>query len=181
MGDEAMRLIEEFVTGQRTTDIYVDRVLASILFTDIVGSTELASAMGDKDWSAHLDRHDELVARQIKRFDGKLIERSGDGTLATFDGPARAIACAQAIRDGVVAIDLQIRAGLHLGEVELRGDRIGGIAVHLASRIMSAAEASEVLVSRTVKDVVAGSGAAFAPRGAHRLKGFDETWELFSV
>ena len=115
VGDEAMRLIEEFVTGQRTTDIYVDRVLASVLFTDIVGSTELASAMGDKDWSAHLDRHDELVARQIKRFDGKLIERSGDGTLATFDGPARAIACAQAIRDGVVGIDLQIRAGLHLG------------------------------------------------------------------
>lgn len=181
MGEEAMRLIEEFVTGQTVTEHNIDRILASVLFTDIVGSTELAGAMGDKEWRKRLDRHDELIARQINRFDGKLIERSGDGTLATFDRPARAIACAQAIRDGVVGIDLQIRAGLHLGEVELRGDRIGGIAVHLAARIMSAAEGGEVFVSRTVKDVVAGSGVTFTPRGSHQLKGFDEPWELFSV
>jgi len=181
MGDEALGLIEEFITGDRADDINIDRTLASVLMTDIVGSTSLAERLGDKDWRRLLDRHDDMSQREVVRFRGRVVDRAGDGMLATFDGPARAIACARALRDGVAGLDLQIRAGLHLGEVEVRGDRIGGIAVHAAARIMAAAGAAEVLVSRTIKDVVAGAGVTFTPRGTHSLKGIDGSWELYAV
>ncbi len=181
MGDEALGLIEEFITGERPDGINIDRTLASVLMTDIVGSTSLAARLGDKEWRRLLDRHDDMTQREIVRFRGRVVDRAGDGMLATFDGPARAIACARALRDGVAGLDLQIRAGLHLGEVEVRGDRIGGIAVHVAARIMAAAGADEVLVSRTIKDVVAGAGVTFTPRGTHSLKGIDGSWELYAV
>jgi pimeloyl-ACP methyl ester carboxylesterase len=181
MGDEALGLIEEFITGERPDGINIDRTLASVLMTDIVGSTSLAARLGDKEWRRLLDRHDDMTQREIVRFKGRVVDRAGDGMLATFDGPARAIACARALRDGVAGLDLQIRAGLHLGEVEVRGDRIGGIAVHVAARIMAAAGADEVLVSRTIKDVVAGAGVTFTPRGTHSLKGIDGSWELYAV
>jgi class 3 adenylate cyclase len=181
MGDEALGLIEEFVTGDRPDDINIDRTLASVLFTDIVGSTDLATRLGDKEWRRLLDRHDDVTEREIGRFKGRVVDRAGDGILATFDGPARAIACARSLRGSVAGLDLQIRAGIHLGEVEVRGDRIGGIAVHVAARIMAAAGADEVLVSRTIKDVVAGAGVTFTPRGMHALKGIDGNWELYAV
>ncbi len=181
MGREALGLIEQFVTGECPDDINVDRILASVLKTDIVGSTDLATRLGDKEWRVLLDRHDELTEREIIRFKGRVLDRAGDGMLATFDGPARAIACARALRASVGGLNLQLRAGLHLGEVEVRGDRIGGIAVHLAARIMSAAGADEVLVSRTIKDVVAGAGVNFTARGTHTLKGIEGSWELFAV
>ena len=181
MGDEALGLLEEFVTGERPDDINIDRTLASVLMTDIVGSTDLAARLGDKEWRRLLDRHDDVTEREIGRFKGRVVDRAGDGMLATFDGPARAIACARTLRRSVAGLDLQIRAGLHLGEVEVRGDRIGGIAVHVAARIMAAAGADEVLVSRTIKDVVAGAGVTFTPRGTHSLKGIDGSWELYAV
>jgi class 3 adenylate cyclase len=181
MGDKALGLIEEFVTGERPDGINVDRTLASVLMTDIVGSTSLATRLGDMEWRRLLDRHDDVTEREITRFKGRVVDRAGDGMLATFDGPARAIACARALRAGVAGLDLQIRAGLHLGEVEVRGERIGGIAVHVAARIMAAAGADEVLVSRTIKDVVAGAGVTFTPRGTHSLKGIDGSWELYAV
>jgi pimeloyl-ACP methyl ester carboxylesterase len=181
MGDAALGLIEEFVTGDRPDDINVDRTLASVLFTDIVGSTDHATRLGDKEWRRVLDRHDDVTEREIGRFRGRVVDRAGDGILATFDGPARAIACARSLRGSVAGLDLQLRAGIHLGEVEVRGDRIGGIAVHVAARIMAAAGADEVLVSRTIKDVVAGAGVTFTPRGMHALKGIDGNWELYAV
>ena len=181
MGDEALGLIEEFVTGERPDSINIDRTLASVVMTDIVGSTSLAERLGDKEWRRLLDRHDDVTEREVARFKGRVVDRAGDGMLATFDGPARAIACARSLRGGVAGLDLQIRAGIHLGEIEVRGDRIGGIAVHVAARIMAAADADEVLVSRTIKDVVAGAGVTFTPRGTHTLKGIEGNWELYAV
>ncbi len=170
----------EFVTGKRETPAR-DRILATILFTDIVGSTEQLAALGDRAWRDRVLRHHGLVRRELSRFRGREIDTAGDGFLASFDGPARAIQCALAIRESVGLIDLQIRVGIHAGECELVDDKIGGIAVHTASRVMSIAEPGEILVSRTVKDLVAGSGLAFEERGSHTLKGVPEPWQLFAL
>ena len=172
--------VQEFLTGART-DSDVDRVLATVLFTDIVGSTDLASELGDRRWRQRLDQYDALVRRQLERFRGRQVNTTGDGTLATFDGPARAVRCASAIEEAVQGLDLQIRAGVHTGEVELRGDDLTGIAVHLAARVQALASPREVLVSSTVKDLVAGSGIEFEDRGDYELKGVPGTWRLFAV
>ena len=158
-----------------------DRHLATILFTDIERSTEQAATLGDRHWRTVLDAHDELVGRQLDRFRGRLVKSTGDGFLALFDGPARAISCACAMRDAVHPLGLRIRAGLHAGEVELRGDDVGGIAVHLAARVAAKAAADEVLVSRTVTDLVAGSGIGFVDRGTHTLKGVPGEWQILAV
>lgn len=172
--------IEEFVTGVRPTATK-ERVLATVLFTDIVDSTARAVELGDAKWKELLGRHNSLVRKELSRFRGREIKSTGDGFLATFDGPARAIGCALAVRDGVRSIGLEIRTGLHTGECELVGEDIAGVAVHIASRIMAAAQAGDVLVSSTVKDLVAGSGYRFVDRGTHQLKGVQGDWELFSV
>jgi class 3 adenylate cyclase len=156
-------------------------VLVTLLFTDIVGSTEQAREMGDRRWRELLDRHDATVRRQLERFQGHEINLVGDAVVATFDGPARAIRCACAIRDAVRSLGLQVRAGLHTGEVERRGDDIGGISVHVAQRVSALARPGEVLVSRTVVDLVAGSGIEFVDRGNFDLKGIPAQWQLFAV
>jgi class 3 adenylate cyclase len=158
-----------------------DRVLATVLFTDIVGSTDLAARLGDKRWHALLERHHRLVREQLPRFRGREIDTAGDGFFATFDGPARAIRCATAIRDGLRGLGLTVLAGLHTGEVELMGDKVGGIAVHTGARVSAQAGPGEVLVSRTVVDLVAGSGITFEDRGEHHLKGVPGLWRLFAV
>jgi len=172
--------VEEFVTGERPTR-ELDRVLATVLFTDIVGSTARAAQMGDQRWRDLLAAHHALVRRELTRFRGREVKTTGDGFLATFDGPARAIRCACAIRDGVGPLGIEIRAGLHTGECELIGDDVGGIAVHIGARVAAGAAPSEVLVSSTVKDLVAGAGLRFADRGAHTLHGVPEEWRLFAV
>jgi class 3 adenylate cyclase len=172
--------IEEFLTGARHAP-KTSRVLATVLFTDIVASTEHAAALGDGAWRELLDAHDGVVRRQLQRFDGREVNTVGDGFLATFDGPGRAIQCACAIRDAVTALDIEVRTGLHTGEIEMRGDDVAGIAVHLAQRVSGLAKPSEVLVSRTVTDLVAGAGIEFQDRGEHELKGVPGTWRLFSV
>jgi class 3 adenylate cyclase len=156
-------------------------VLATVLFTDVVGSTDQVAGMGDRRWSERLATHNGLTRAELERFRGREIETTGDGFLATFDGPGRAVRCACAIRDAVRAIGIQVRVGLHTGEVELHGDDIGGIAVHIAQRVQALAEPDEVLVSRTVTDLVGGSGIAFADRGTHALKGVPDEWRLFAV
>jgi class 3 adenylate cyclase len=172
--------IEEFLTGVRTERDSL-RTLKTLVFTDIVGSTARALQLGDDRWRRILDRHEMILARQIERFGGRFIKSTGDGALATFDGPARAIRCALAIREAMRGLDLGVRIGIHTGEVELRGDDIGGIAVHVGARVSQHAEAGEVLVSRTVTDLVAGSGIEFENRGEHELKGVSGTWQLFAV
>ena len=172
--------IEEFLTGARPT-VLSDRVLATVLFTDIVGSSEKAAELGDRRWRKLLDAHDAVVRTQLERFRGREVKTTGDGFLATFDGPARAIRCAIELTAGLRALGLDIRAGLHTGEVEVRGDDIGGIAVHTGARIATLARAGEVLVSSTVKDLVAGSGIEFDDRGEHDLKGVPGSWHLFAV
>jgi len=182
LGDQDAILdeIEEFLTGVRPVPA-LDRALATVLFTDIVSSTERAAALGDDAWTRTLDRHDDLVAREVERHRGRRINTTGDGMLATFDGPARAVRCAQAICTGVRSLGIEVRAGLHTGEIELRGVDIGGIAVHIGARVSALAGPSEVLVSSTVKDLVAGSGLSFADRGAHALKGVPDQWRVFAV
>jgi class 3 adenylate cyclase len=172
--------IEEFVTG-RLPRHGVDRVLATVLFTDVVSSTEQAAGMGDRRWSELLATHDGLTRAELERFRGREIRATGDGFLATFDGPGRAVRCACAIRDAVRAIGIRVRCGLHTGEIELHADDIGGIAVHIAQRVQAFAQPDEVLVSRTVADLVGGSGIPFADRGAHALKGVPNEWQLFAV
>ena len=172
--------IEEFVTG-RLPRHEVDRVLATVLFTDVVGSTDQVAGMGDRRWSELLATHDGLTRAELERFRGREIRTTGDGFLATFDGPGRAVRCACAIRDAVRAIGIQVRVGLHTGEIELHGDEIGGIAVHIAQRVQALAQPDEVLVSRTVADLVGGSGIPFADRGTHALKGVPNQWQLFAV
>jgi class 3 adenylate cyclase/pimeloyl-ACP methyl ester carboxylesterase len=172
--------IEEFLTGQRH-ERQVDRVLATVLFTDVVGSTEHAVRLGDRRWRDLLSRHNHVVRDQLGRFRGREVSTTGDGFLATFDGPARAIRCASAIRDGVSSLGIEIRAGIHAGEVELIGDDVAGIAVHIGARVGAAAGPNEVLVSRTVADLVAGSGAVFEDRGVHKLKGVPGEWQLLAV
>jgi class 3 adenylate cyclase len=172
--------IEEFLTGTRTL-APSSRMLSTVLFTDIVGSTEQASSLGDRSWKDLLENHDRAVERQLRRDGGRLVKGTGDGVLATFDGPARAVQCAGAIREAVQQLGLEIRAGLHAGEVEWRGDDVSGIAVHLAQRVQARAEPGEILVSRTVVDLVAGSDLRFDDRGEHDLKGVPGPWRLFSV
>lgn len=172
--------IEEFLTGVRSP-VETDRVLVTVLFTDIVGSTERAAALGDHAWRERLDSHHEIARRELERHRGREIEFVGDGLLATFDGPARAVRCACAISEAVRSLGLEIRAGLHTGEVELAGSAVRGIAVHTGARVAAAAGAGEVLVSSTVKDLVAGSGISFADRGLRVLKGVPGEWRLFAV
>ena len=170
--------IEEFLTGVRPAP-EPDRVLATVLFTDIVGSTARAAEMGDRLWHALLENHNKIAHREITRFRGRGIKSTGDGVLATFDGPGRGVRCAWAIRDSVRPLGIELRAGLHTGECELMGDDIGGIAVVIAARVAARAGAGEVMVSSTVKDLVAGSGIEFEDRGSHALKGVPEEWRLF--
>jgi class 3 adenylate cyclase len=172
--------IEEFVTGKRAA-VSADRVLATVMFTDIVDSTAKASDLGDHAWRQLLDRHDDAVRRQIERYRGITVKHTGDGVAATFDGPARAITCACAIRDAVRVLGLEVRAGLHTGEIERRGDDVSGVGVHIAARVAQMAGPGEVLVSSTVKDLVVGSGIAFEDRGTHALKGVPDEWRLLSV
>jgi class 3 adenylate cyclase len=172
--------VQEFLTGTRPA-AEPDRVLATVVFTDIVASTERAAELGDRRWRDLLFSHHAIVRRELERFRGREVKTVGDGFLATFDGPARAVRCACAIRDGVGELGLSIRAGLHTGECELIGDDVGGIAVHIGARVAATARAGEVLVSSTVKDLVVGSGIQFVDRGSHRLKGVPGSWRLFAV
>jgi class 3 adenylate cyclase len=172
--------IEEFLTGSRIT-VDQGRILTTLLFTDVVGSTDRVAAIGDRAWRTVLDRHDDAVRHQLARFSGHQEKFTGDGMLATFDGPARAIRCATAIRDASRQIGIDVRVGIHTGEVERRGTELAGIAVHLAHRVCETAKPGEVLVSRTVVDLVAGSGTTFDDRGDHDLKGIPAAWRLFAV
>lgn len=172
--------IEEFLTGFRHGG-EPDRVLVTVLFTDIVESTEHAAALGDRRWRELLDRHDEAIRRVLVRFNGREIDTAGDGFLATFDGPGRAVRAAQAIRDAIRGMGLEVRVGLHTGEVELVGSDVRGIAVHIGARVSAEAGPGEVLVSSTVKDLVAGSGIEFEDRGLHELKGVPGDWRLFAA
>ena len=172
--------IEEFLTGVRPLP-ESDRVLATVLFTDIVTSTERSAQVGDRRWKDLLDQHDTLIRRELERHRGRLVKNTGDGILATFDGPARAIRCAQAIATSVKSLGIEVRAGLHTGEVELRGEDVTGMGVNIAARVMDAAGPGEVVVSSTVKDLVAGSGLRFADRGTHDLRGVPGEWRLFAV
>lgn len=171
---------QEFLTGARPT-FDPERILATVMFTDIVDSTKRASEAGDRRWREILEAHDRIVRTELQRFRGREVKTMGDGFLATFDGPARAIRCAVSAGRAVKGHGIEIRAGLHCGEVEVMGEDIGGIAVHIASRIGSFAGAGEVLVSRTVRDLVAGSGIAFDDRGERELKGVSEPWQLFAI
>jgi class 3 adenylate cyclase len=172
--------VESFLTGRRHA-VATDRVLSTVLFSDIVGSTEHAAAVGDRRWREILDQHDAIVSRQIDVHRGRRVKATGDGVLATFDGPARAIACGCELRDDVQSLGVDVRVGLHTGEIELRDGDIGGIAVHIGARIAGIANAGEVLVSRTVTDLVTGSGIEFADHGLHQLKGVPGDWQLFAV
>jgi class 3 adenylate cyclase len=170
----------QFLTGEQA-DVADDRVLATVLFTDIVDSTRRAAELGDRDWHAMLDAHDAVVRSQLTRFRGREVNTSGDGFLAMFDGPQRAIRCAMSTRDAVQSLGIEVRAGLHTGECEVRGDDIAGIAVHIGARVSALAGANDVLVSSTLRDLVIGSGLKFEDRGAYELKGVPGRWHLFAV
>jgi class 3 adenylate cyclase len=172
--------MREFLTGTRAGP-EPERVLATVLFTDIVDSTRTAAELGDHRWRETLEAHQRAVRDELRRHAGREVKSTGDGFLATFDGPARAIRCARAIVGSSDALDVRVRAGLHTGECEVMGDDIGGIAVHIAARVSGLAGPGEVLVSRTVKDLVAGSGIEFSDRGEHALKGVPDSWRLHAV
>jgi class 3 adenylate cyclase len=172
--------IEEFLTGNRGTP-NTDRTLATILFTDIVDSTQRVAGTGDRRWREMLDNHDRIAGRQVHRFGGRQVKSTGDGILATFDGPARAIQCGLALCAGTRQLGIEVRVGVHTGEVERRGDDVAGIGVHIAARVQACAQPGEVWVSRTVTDLVAGSGINFTDRGEHLLRGVPGNWQLFSV
>jgi class 3 adenylate cyclase len=172
--------VEEFLTGSRRAHA-TDRVLATVLFTDIVGSTRRAAELGDARWRELLETHDELARNEVVRFGGAIADFTGDGLLASFDGPARAVRCAFALRTRLRPLGLQIRAGLHTGEVERRSGGIAGIGVHIAARVVALAEGGEVLVSRTVRDLVTGSDLRFVDRGTHVLKGVPDRWEILEA
>jgi class 3 adenylate cyclase len=182
VGDSAAILdeVEKFVTGG-CREAQLDRVLATVLFVDLVDSTRHLATLGDHRWRELLAQFYATVRRQLARFRGAEVNTTGDGLLASFDGPARAIRCACAVRDAVRGLDLAIRSGLHTGECEVAADGVSGIAVHVGARVAAAASAGEVLVSRTVKDLVAGSGLRFTDRGTHRLKGVPDEWQLYAV
>ncbi len=172
--------VEEFLTGRRSAPV-ADRVLATVMFTDIVGSTEHAARLGDERWRDLLDRHHRLVREQLVRFRGHEVKTIGDSFLATFDGPARAVRCASATTRAVEGLGLQLRASVHTGECEIVGDDVAGIAVHIGARVLGCAQPGEVLASSTVKDLVVGSGLQFADRGVHALRGVPDEWRLYSV
>jgi class 3 adenylate cyclase len=178
--DEIVDAMQEFLTGSRAP-VLVDRVLATVLFTDIVGSTEKAVALGDRLWHDVLDNHHATIRRNLSRFRGHEVKTTGDGFLATFDGPARGVRCACAITDEIRPLGIEVRAGLHTGECEVMGDDVGGIAVHIGARVAALAGAGEVLVSSTVKDLVAGSGLRFGDRGSQSLKGVPGEWHIYAV
>jgi len=178
--ESALGEVQEFLTGTRSTPT-PDRMLATVLFTDIVDSTKTATELGDSRWREVLEGHQRAVRDALTRFDGREVKSTGDGFLATFDGPARGIHCARAILDSSDPLGIRVRAGLHTGECEVMGDDIGGIAVHIAARVSAYAGAGEVLVSRTVKDLVAGSGIVFTDRGTHELKGVPDVWQLYAA
>ena len=178
--DAPLGEIEEFLTGVRPVP-EIERVLATVLFTDIVTSTERSAQIGDRRWKDLLDQHDTRIRRELERHRGRLVKNTGDGILATFDGPARAIRCAQAIATSVKSLGIEVRTGLHTGEVELRGEDVTGMGVNIAARVMGVAGAGEVIVSSTVKDLVAGSGLRFADLGTHDLRGVPGEWRLFAV
>jgi pimeloyl-ACP methyl ester carboxylesterase len=180
--EAALGDIEEFITGHReSSSSDLERVLATVLFTDIVDSTRSAATIGDQAWRRLLDNHDQLAIQTIEKHRGTLVKSTGDGILATFDGPGRAVRCALAFGTASKQIGLPLRAGLHTGEIEIRGRDIGGIAVHAAARVMAKSQSSEVLVSRVVTDLVAGAGLKFAERGSHELKGLPGRWDLFAA
>jgi class 3 adenylate cyclase len=179
-GDEIVSEIQEFLTGTREP-LHPDRVLATVLFTDVVGSTQRARELGDRRWRDLLERHHDVVRSELQRFRGHEVDTAGDGFFATFDGPARGIRCAKEIITAVRSVGLDVRAGLHTGEVELAGNTVRGIAVHTGARVASLAAPSEVLVSGTVKDLIAGSGIELVPRGTHELKGIPGEWPLYAV
>jgi pimeloyl-ACP methyl ester carboxylesterase len=182
LGDtaEILAQLRDFV-GAPQPVTHAERVLATILFTDLVGSSDQLGRLGDAAWTARLDRHARIVDDGLERFDGRLIKSTGDGVLAVFAGPARATQAARWILEALPAEDLHARAGVHVGEIELRGDDIAGLAVHVSARIMSKAAGDEVLVSRTVRDLTAGSGLRFEDRGTHRLKGIPDDWQLYAL
>jgi class 3 adenylate cyclase len=180
IADRIVDEIQEFLTGSRG-EVEVDRVLATVLFTDIADSTTRAAALGDRQWRGLLDRHDDAVRQQLARFRGQEVKNLGDGFMATFDGPARAVRCAAAISDSVRSLGITVRSGVHTGEIELKRDDISGIAVHIAARVAAEAEAGETVVSSTVRDLVAGSGLSSQDRGIHKLKGLPEALHLYSV
>jgi class 3 adenylate cyclase len=178
--DAILDEVEEFVTGERAS-AQRDRVLATVLFTDIVGSTQRAAKLGDRAWRDLLQRHHTSIRRELQRYRGEEVDTAGDGFLATFDGPARAVRCAQSIGEALRSLDLEIRCGLHTGEVERSAGEVRGLAVHIAARVMAAAGPGEILVSSTVRDLVAGSGLSFQDRGIRPLKGVPGKWRLFAV
>jgi class 3 adenylate cyclase len=171
--------VEEFLTGQRH-ETPPDRVLATVMFTDIVDSTRRAVELGDRRWRELLEQHDQITCAEVARFQGRVVKNTGDGFLATFDGPTRAVRCAATLAERISDLGVDVRSGLHTGECELRGDDIGGIAVHIGARVAALAGAGEILVSNTVKDLVNGSGITFRDRGTHALKGLPGEWQLFS-
>ena len=179
--DRILDETEEFLTGSRSADAEPDRVLATVLFTDIVESTRRAAEIGDRQWRALLDRHDQAVREQLARFRGREVKNLGDGFLATFDGPARAVRCAAAIAQSVQPLGIAVRSGLHTGEIELKRDDIGGIAVHIAARVAEMAGPEETLVSSTVRDLVAGSGLRFRDHGLRALRGLPEQLHLYAI
>jgi class 3 adenylate cyclase len=173
--------VEEFVTGSRVVADDGDRVLATVLVVDVVGSTERATELGDRRWGALRDRFEGVVRQGLLSHGGRLVDVAGDGVLATFDGPARAIRCASHVRDSLRMQGLDVRSGLHAGEINRRGEVVSGIAVHIGARVSALAAPGEVIVTRTVRDLVAGSGIAFAERGEHELKGVPDRWALYAV
>jgi class 3 adenylate cyclase len=178
--DRLVDEMEEFLTG-RPAVVASDRVLATVLFTDLVGSTRRAAELGDRRWRALLEQHERMCRRELDRYRGRLVKSTGDGLLATFDGPARAVRAAVAMRDAARSAGLELRAGVHTGECEILGDDLAGMAVHIASRVEGTAPAGEVVVSSTVKDLVVGSGLMFEDRGTHELKGVPDKWRLYKV
>lgn len=178
--NSALDTIEEFLTGVRPGPA-PERLLATVLFTDIVDSTRLASEMGDRRWRELLEEHQGLVRERLERFGGREVKNTGDGFLAMFDGPTRAVECARSVTDDCRPLGIELRAGLHTGEVELIGEDIGGIAVHVAARISALAGPGEVLASRTVHDLAVGSGIDFQPHGCHKLKGVADEWDIYGV
>ncbi|MGI9649398.1 MAG: adenylate/guanylate cyclase domain-containing protein [Acidimicrobiia bacterium] len=178
--ESLLQEIEEFVTGSRGHQDH-ERQLATVLFTDIVGSTERAATLGDRSWRDLLERHNQIVRTELVRWRGREVGTAGDGFLATFDGPARALRCARAIAEAIPALGIEVRCGVHTGEVEIVGDDVAGLTVHIGSRIAGRARPSEVLLSRTVKDLVAGAGFAFEDRGRHPLKGVPDEWQVYAL
>jgi class 3 adenylate cyclase len=178
--DALVREIVAFVTGAQVTTP-LDRYAATVLFTDIVASTEELARVGDREWSQRLDQHDQAVRRNLDKFDGNLVTSTGDGALAMFDGPARAVRCACTLREDLRGLGLGMRAGLHTGEIQRRDRDIAGLTVHIAARLEALAEPGEVLVSQSVTDLVAGSGIDFRSRGSHALKGVPGRWPVFAV